>query len=131
MSKTNKAKQHLDKVNEAISKHPALGTDTSIKEALVLELGIKTALGSDFLSYALANACLFDDKQQDYGPNNITQAGTYGCVVRMGDKFSRIYNLFQSKRRKPVNESIIDSFRDVGNYALIAWMFEDGKWVKY
>ena len=42
---------------------------------------------------------------------------------------ARLNNLYRGgKRRKAVNESIRDTFRDIGNYSIIAQMCEDGKW---
>lgn len=91
-------------------------------------LGIVTSAGQTFLRYTLENACLMDGKQQDYGSKNISSFGTYGVVVRMSDKFERIKNLFKSKRRRAVNESIVDSFTDIANYAIIAQMCEKREW---
>ena len=91
-------------------------------------LGIKTAAGRVFLRIALENAILMDNKQQDYGSKNISGFGTYGVVVRMSDKMERIKNLFGKKRRRAVNESILDSFRDISNYANIAIMTETKNW---
>ncbi len=91
-------------------------------------LGLKTNEAREFLTIALENALLMDKKQQDYGSKNISSFGTFGVVVRMNDKFERIKNLFNNKRKRAVNESIHDSFRDISNYAIIALMLEQGKW---
>jgi len=70
-----------------------------------------------------------DQKQQDYGPRNISGFGTFGVVVRMNDKFERLKSLFnKGRRRRAVNESIIDTFRDISNYATIALMIETNQW---
>lgn len=89
---------------------------------------IETKAGKEFLRVALENAKLMDNKQKDYGSKNISGFGTFGVVVRMNDKFERIRNLFGKKRRKAVNESILDSFRDVSNYAIIAVLVETKRW---
>ena len=96
------------------------------------KLGIKTETGHEFLLMALANAMLFDRKQQDYGSRNINGFGTLGCLVRMNDKMERIKHLFNVKGRKTVavNESIADSYRDISNYAIIALMLEEDVWPK-
>lgn len=91
-------------------------------------LGLKTQAGKEFLKIALENAILMDKKQQDYGSKNISGFGVFGVVVRMNDKFERIKNLFGNRRKRAVNESIRDSFRDISNYAIIALMLESGKW---
>lgn len=95
---------------------------------LAAKLQLKTAAAHDFLEVALENVALFDAKQSDYGSRNISSFGTFGVVVRMNDKFERIKNLFSKRRKRPVNESIRDSFRDIANYALIAYMLETRQW---
>lgn len=98
-------------------------------DELAARLGIRTATGRIFLERALENVLLFDGKQQDYGPRNISDFGTYGVIVRMNDKFRRVANLFRKgRRRRAVNESIRDSFRDISNYAIIAFMLEENQW---
>lgn len=92
------------------------------------KLGLKTAAGAIFLRFALENTLLMDRKQQDYGSKNISGFGTFGVVVRMNDKFERIRNLFNNRRKRAVNESIRDSFRDISNYAIIALMVESKQW---
>jgi hypothetical protein len=71
-------------------------------------------------------------KQQDYGPNNVNNAfggPINGLLVRIGDKFERLKNLFTSKET-PKHESIEDSFKDMANYAVIALMVQRGTWPK-
>ena len=118
-------------------KLPALlslqGNDTA-KEQFIYELsralGLKTSAAQVFLEIALENVLLMDAKQQDYGSSNITKGGTFGCILRSSDKFERLFNLFQKRKRKAINESIIDSFRDISNYMNIAIMIEKGQWPK-
>lgn len=110
-----------------------LKTDLDVAEFLTIQdvvvaLEIKTPAGVDYLRFALANARLFDRKQQDYGPTNIAEFGTYGVLVRMSDKFKRLAHLFGKKRKKAVNEPLVDSFRDIHVYANIALMLETGRW---
>jgi len=71
-------------------------------------------------------------KQQDYGPANVNNAyggPINGLLVRIGDKFERLKNLFTSKET-PKHESIEDSFKDMANYAVIALMVQRGTWPK-
>lgn len=91
-------------------------------------LGIQTKAGKAFLEIALENAKLMDNKQLDYGPKNISGFGSFGVVVRLNDKFERVKNLYNSRRRRAVNESLLDSFRDISNYAIIALMVETKVW---
>lgn len=91
-------------------------------------LGLKTQAGKEALVIALENIILLDGKQQDYGSKNISRFSTFGCVVRMSDKFERLVHLYNNRRKRAVNESVRDSFRDFSNYAIIALMCETGKW---
>ncbi len=93
-------------------------------------LGLKTQAAKEFLRISLANVLLMDRKQIDYGSSNIAKFGASGCLIRMSDKFERLCNLTKSKRRKPANESIQDSYRDLSNYAIIALMCDLGRWPK-
>lgn len=71
-------------------------------------------------------------KQADYGPGNINNAfggPINGLMVRIGDKFERLKNLFKSGSQ-PKYESIEDSFKDMANYAVIALMIQRGTWPK-
>ena len=83
---------------------------------------------------------LFSKKHLDYGMHNIT-AGTSlatederefaltGLWYRMSDKINRWKNLIIS-RRQPNNETIIDTFQDICNYAIIAQLVEKDQWKK-
>jgi len=83
---------------------------------------------------------LFSKKHLDYGMSNIS-AGTSlsnkeerdfaltGLWYRMSDKINRWKNLIVSNRR-PQNETIIDTFQDVCNYAIIAQLVERNQWKK-
>lgn len=76
------------------------------------------------------NIALLLRKHRDYGPKNIAQApggALNGLRVRMHDKLARINHLLDSGAT-PENESLIDSFVDLGNYALIAQLVIRGEW---
>jgi hypothetical protein len=69
-------------------------------------------------------------KHKDYGPKNIAHSPggpLNGLRVRMWDKFARINNLIDSKK-KPEHESLRDSFLDMANYAIIAMLVLDDEW---
>jgi hypothetical protein len=69
-------------------------------------------------------------KHKDYGPHNIARApggALNGLQVRIWDKIARIINLIESGAT-PENESLRDSFGDLGNYAFIAMLVLDGHW---
>ena len=64
-------------------------------------------------------------KQRDYGPHNILDFGELGCLIRANDKVRRLDNLYRG-RRAPENEPLMDSWRDLANYAIIARMVRRG-----
>jgi hypothetical protein len=71
-------------------------------------------------------------KHKDYGPKNISDSpggALNGLRVRMHDKLARINNLYDGNKR-PENESLEDSFRDLANYAIIGIMVLQKKWDK-
>jgi len=70
-------------------------------------------------------------KQLDYGPGNINNAHggpINGLMVRLGDKFERLKNLFKLQQIKPQHEPIEDSFKDLANYGVIGLMVQRGLW---
>lgn len=103
-------------------------TTDELVDLIFNDLRLKNPVSREFIQVAIQNIELFDRKQSDYGPRNISGFGTLGVIVRMNDKFERLKNLYGKKRRRPVNESIRDTFRDISNYANIALLFESGKW---
>ena len=69
-------------------------------------------------------------KQLDYGPGNVNNAfggPVNGLLVRIGDKFERLKNLF-NRNATPQHESIEDSFKDLANYGIIGLMVQRGVW---
>jgi hypothetical protein len=96
-------------------------------DQLAARLGLKTKHGRIALEYALRQVLLLDNKQQDYGPGNISAFGFPGVVVRMNDKFERLKNLTKGKRR-PKNESIDDTLMDIANYGTIGLMVRQNNW---
>lgn len=74
---------------------------------------------------------LLISKQLDYGPGNINNAyggPINGLLVRMGDKFERLKNLFRDGETKAQFEPVEDSFKDLANYAVIGLMVKRNKW---
>jgi len=66
-------------------------------------------------------------KNRDYGPNNIAAFGELGVLVRASDKVERLKTLLMGDR-EPNHESIDDTWRDLGNYAIIAQLVRRGWW---
>jgi len=91
-----------------------------------------TAFAADVWAIMDEIGNLLITKQADYGPGNINNAfggPINGLLVRIGDKFERLKNLFKNGSQ-PKYESIEDSFKDMANYAVIALMIQRGTWPK-
>lgn len=43
-----------------------------------------------------------------------------GCMIRLSDKFARAANLVMDPRNEQVNESLVDTLKDLAGYCLIA-----------
>ena len=83
---------------------------------------------------------LFCKKQKDYGPGNISvgtnletdeevKLALMGLWFKMNDKIQRLKQLV-IHNQEPENESLMDSFMDLGNYALIAQLVKKQVWGK-
>lgn len=64
---------------------------------------------------------LLCSKQHDYGHGNILSFGVIGVAVRMSDKVARLVNL-TGRDVDAVNESLLDTWRDIVGYAVISGM---------
>ena len=62
---------------------------------------------------------MFRKKHKDYGKGNILDMGELGIAFRISEKFSRIKHLLMTGK-KPENESVEESWIDIGVYAVIA-----------
>jgi hypothetical protein len=96
-------------------------------EQIAAEFGVETAMGKKALAVALDNISLLDRKQRDYGSENISAFGEYGCLVRATDKLARLRNLLTNVSG-PKNEAIEDSWLDLSNYCLIAVLNRRNEW---
>jgi hypothetical protein len=83
---------------------------------------------------------LFAKKHLDYGMGNISQGTNLetadeknfaisGLFFRLNDKVNRWKNLLVNKREAN-NESLLDTYQDITNYAIIAQLVERGQWKK-
>lgn len=72
---------------------------------------------------------LMHERGRKYGPGNIAEFGDFGVLVRMGDKFARLKNLYLSGSGEDVSdESVEDTLMDVANYAIIMLAWRRGLW---
>jgi len=84
---------------------------------------------------------IFCKKQMDYGPSNIAMGTSLntpeekrlsmiGLIVRINDKIQRLMNLVIKHNRAAQNEPVIDAFKDLSVYGIIAQIVDNGKWGK-
>jgi len=93
-------------------------------------LGRLDKLERDVKNVVDSNVAMLLSKHRDYGAKNIANApggALNGLQVRIHDKLARINNLIDSGV-SPENESLIDSFLDLANYAVIAQLVIRGEW---
>ena len=77
-----------------------------------------------YLDEAFEKVCremleMFKKKHKDYGKENILDMGELGIAFRISEKFNRIKHLLL-QGKKPENESVEESWIDIGVYAVIA-----------
>ena len=83
---------------------------------------------------------LFCKKQKDYGPKNISvgtnletpeevKLALTGLWFRMNDKMQRFQQIVMNNQ-EPENESLMDTFTDLANYAIIAQLVQEQVWGK-
>lgn len=90
---------------------------------------LQTDLGKTMFAFCRVLCMQADQKQQDYGSENLIQFGPEGVLVRWADKLSRLRNLYESKRDPAVvTESAADTWRDGIVYDMIGYMMEAGLW---
>lgn len=71
----------------------------------------------------------FVDKNADYGnsfESSLEEYGLIAALIRMDDKMGRLRTLIKSEA-KVKDESILDTLRDLSNYALMASVWVDNK----
>jgi hypothetical protein len=95
-----------------------------VVEQIITGLGIKTDLGRKAAAVMVQNLQLLDCKQLDYGRANLDRFGSYGVLVRLNDKVSRMTNLLQPGMEANY-ESISDTWQDAANYSVIGQILTD------
>jgi hypothetical protein len=60
--------------------------------------------------------------------NNLHVLSQIEAIEKLNEVVESLRQLFSTRRKRAINESIIDSFRDGSNYFQIAQMCETGKW---
>ncbi len=85
-------------------------------------------------AYFDEDMALLQAKGNDYAGNddclaNLKRFGLFGILVRLSDKFSRLETLAKAgfDKAQVKDESIVDTLRDIRNYAFLAQIFHEGK----
>lgn len=121
-----KCTDRFECINCTMERHPA-GKHLTVVAEQEQEL---TELSQNLYDIVDGNVALLLSKHRDYGPTNISRApggALNGLRVRMHDKLARINHLIDNGA-DPEHESLIDSFIDLGNYALIAQLVIREEW---
>jgi len=133
----NRWEQHPASVENQVKDEPTVKYGLSATEILKEEY---PTIYTGYMAVMEEQLELFSKKHLDYGMHNIT-AGTSlgtqeerefalsGLWYRMSDKINRWKNLLINNRG-PQNETIIDTFQDICNYAIIAQLVQKDQWKK-
>lgn len=71
---------------------------------------------------------MFLKKHKDYGKGNILSIQELGIAIRATEKIERLKHLLMKGGKKdPANESIEETWIDIGVYAVIAILFRRGQ----
>jgi hypothetical protein len=118
-----------DKVWERFEALRAEGSayDDQFVQDVYSALELKEEQTKPIIKAAIDSILLFDKKQHDYGPGNISAFGEMGVLVRCNDKVQRLINL---QGKENMNESVDDSWIDIATYGLIAMVWRRGEWYK-
>lgn len=88
--------------------------DTLIEEMFRADLELLSRKGHD---YSGDGDCM----------GNLRRFGGFGIVVRLSDKFSRLEALTKVNNPKVLDESLIDTLRDIRNYCYLLQIFLENK----
>jgi len=74
---------------------------------------------------------LFCNKNHDYGSWNLAIGGPKGIVLRISDKVSRLWQitgLSGDGTEQVSDETMVDTFSDITNYAAVGALMAQGEW---
>jgi hypothetical protein len=97
------------------------------------------SMTQEFKKICTEQYLMFCAKMSNYGKGNIMLGGDInneedrnlalkGIAIRMNDKTNRLINLLLRNKQDVVNESTIDTFQDIVNYAIIALIIQRQMW---
>ena len=90
-----------------------------------------TALEHAWLQAMVRVFRVFQAKQADYGPGNISAAGEHGVALRANDKVQRLLTLTRADAgASRVAEALADTWVDLADYGVIGLLVHEGAWPK-
>lgn len=116
---------------------PRKETGDLLVDRIYTQLECKEEQTKTIIKQFLSDIQLFDRKQGDYGPLNISKFGVIGVLIRSSDKIERLINLHGSstigdsnlsKKVRNLDENIGDTWADLSVYGAIARTINEGKW---
>lgn len=107
-------------------------TFLNVAAETALSLLVQRRYGGGYESQSYDNTIgalhsLLVQRQQKYGPKNITKFGLQGILIRLSDKVERLRNLVAGTGVETADESIDDTLADVVGYYVVAKMLEQGE----
>ena len=100
----------------------------SLESDIYEGLGCTEALTLPFIRIVLEDIQLFDKKQHDRGPGNIQRFGEKGIIIRMADKYEKIYTSGWEGRELKGSEPVEQEYADMSVYSVIARLVRKGEW---
>jgi len=96
-------------------------------------LSCKHEITREFIRALVESVKKFDQKQEVYSTNNISDSGELGLIIRIGDFLSEIkkYLSISKEKRQELGlteEKITKDFFNIGTYGTIAYIYRQGKW---
>ena len=88
----------------------------------VLDKSLLVKIADNYYVYIRFLRQMFINKHKDYGKGNILDTKELGIAFRVSDKLNRLKHLYSNKKL-PLNESIEESWIDIGVYAVIAILY--------
>jgi hypothetical protein len=85
-------------------------------------------LEQQYARVVLEAFALWKERHKKYGRGNIGRYGATGCLVRLGDKTSRLEEVYIHGKSDFPDETIEDSWLDAINYPIMGLICHRGGW---
>ena len=119
--------QRIPQKGDPIDADSRMGAD-ELASSIWETLGCTETLSLPFIRQVLDDITLFDLKQHDRGPGNIQRFGEKGIIIRMADKYEKIYTSGWEERTLVGSEPVEQEYADMAVYSVIARLVRKGEW---